>query len=148
MTNDGPSTARGVTVIERPGSGVTVQSATPSTGSYDVASATWSVGDLPAGSSATLEVRTRVSTAGSLTNSVDLTSATPDAALARAGTPAAPIATATSGAVTVTATSAPLASTGNDSGPIGQFAIVFVAIGLGLVLAGRRRGNGRQLFGV
>ena len=148
VTNDGPSTARGVTVTERPGSGVTVQSATPSTGSYDVASATWSVGDLPAGSSATLEVRTTVSTAGSLTNSVDLASATPDAALARAGTPAAPIVTATSGAVTVTATSAPLASTGSDSGPIGQFAIVFVAVGLGLVLAGRRRGNGRQLFGV
>jgi uncharacterized repeat protein (TIGR01451 family) len=54
LTNNGPNTATGVAVSDPVTAGLTLVSATPDQGTYDVASGVWTVGTLANGESATL----------------------------------------------------------------------------------------------
>ncbi|MPQ99985.1 DUF11 domain-containing protein [Modestobacter sp. I12A-02628] len=86
VTNAGPSTAREVVLTDPLGDGVTVTSATVTSGSgsctTDASTTTvrCALGDLARGASATVEVRVTLSSSGSgaIGNSVSVTSATPD----------------------------------------------------------------------
>ena len=60
VSNDGPADATGVQVEDVLPAGLDFVSAHADRGSYDDESGIWSVGDLPVGASATLELRTRV----------------------------------------------------------------------------------------
>jgi uncharacterized repeat protein (TIGR01451 family) len=60
VTNGGPAPATGVTVRDTLPGGLTVVSAQTGAGSVDAAGTTWTIGDLAAGSSVTLTLRTRV----------------------------------------------------------------------------------------
>ncbi|MGB2984152.1 MAG: hypothetical protein WBC63_09910, partial [Candidatus Bipolaricaulia bacterium] len=79
VTNNGPDTATGVSLTDGLPAGLAFVSATPSAGtSYDNGPGVWTVGGLPAGSSATLTVTATVDsgTGGdSLTNTVSVTAA-------------------------------------------------------------------------
>ena len=68
-TNRGPSPATGVTIADTmPTGGLTFVSATPSQGSYDAATGTWTVGSLDLQSEATLSIVTTVDQPGALVN--------------------------------------------------------------------------------
>lgn len=56
VTNDGPSSATGVAVTDRPPVDATFVSADPSAGTFDGPSGVWTIGDLAAGDSATVTV--------------------------------------------------------------------------------------------
>ena len=135
--NDAPSAARDVVVTARPGAGLAVESASATSGRYDSAAGVWSIDSSPPGTTATLTVRTRVTASGTLTNSVELASATPDARLARSGSPASPIVASSSGTVVVSAR--PLPATGNNSSDLVGTAIALVMAGAVLFVASRRR---------
>jgi uncharacterized repeat protein (TIGR01451 family)/fimbrial isopeptide formation D2 family protein len=66
--NDGPSDATGVAVTDALPADLTFVSATPSLGAYDSTSGLWTIGALPSGSQATLQLRVRTTTEGSATN--------------------------------------------------------------------------------
>ncbi len=78
VANVGPSEAVGVVVAEQPAPGLTVTGATTATGSWDAGAATWTVGTLAPGATATLTVTARTLVDGTLGNTVTVTSATPD----------------------------------------------------------------------
>ncbi|GAB3563622.1 hypothetical protein GCM10027578_07670 [Spirosoma luteolum] len=73
VTNNGPVTARNVTVKEQLGAGLTYVSANPA-GEYNSGNSTWTVGDLAAGARRTLTLQTTVGSAGTLRNTVVLAS--------------------------------------------------------------------------
>jgi uncharacterized repeat protein (TIGR01451 family) len=80
-TASGPSTTSGVKVVDTLPSGVTLVSATPSTGSCPgTATITCSLGILPGGASATVDVVVKVapSTTGTLTSTATVSAATSD----------------------------------------------------------------------
>lgn len=56
LSNDGPDEARGVVVRDQLPYGLSFVSATPSTGTYDENTGFWDIGDVPVGSSITLEL--------------------------------------------------------------------------------------------
>jgi uncharacterized repeat protein (TIGR01451 family) len=56
VTNDGPSTATGVTLEDMLPAGVTYQSSTATLGSYDLSTHTWTVGTVPVGATETLTI--------------------------------------------------------------------------------------------
>ncbi|HEU0297497.1 MAG TPA: DUF11 domain-containing protein [Anaerolineales bacterium] len=62
VTNQGPGSATGVTVKDMMPAGLTLQSATPSVGSYDSVTGLWTVGSLAPNESATLTITTTVDT--------------------------------------------------------------------------------------
>ncbi|WP_214107492.1 isopeptide-forming domain-containing fimbrial protein [Acrocarpospora catenulata] len=66
VRNAGPNDATGVVVKDTLPSGLTLLSATPSTGTY--AGDTWTVGTLPAGATVTLTVRAKATTVAETTN--------------------------------------------------------------------------------
>jgi uncharacterized repeat protein (TIGR01451 family) len=82
VSNDGPSTATGVTVVDTLPSGVTFVSASPSVGSFTIVAGvvTWNVGNLAAAGSATLTIVVNVNpqTTGQLVNSATVSSQTSD----------------------------------------------------------------------
>ena len=72
-TNRGPSDATGVVVSDVLPAEVTLTSATPSQGSYDASTGTWTVGDLALGASATLTITATVNVQGQLRNTATKT---------------------------------------------------------------------------
>ncbi len=70
VSNNGPSDATGVSVVDTLPPGVTFSSASPSQGSFDDTTGTWTVGSLADGASATLTLVVTVDsdTTGTLTN--------------------------------------------------------------------------------
>jgi uncharacterized repeat protein (TIGR01451 family) len=77
-TNLGPSPATGVVVTDQLPMGLTFVSATPSQGSYDQASGTWTVGSVAASQSAVLSITATIGQAGPLTNTATKTAANED----------------------------------------------------------------------
>lgn len=143
LTNRGPSPARQVVLVERPATGLTLTTATPSIGQFDAASGRWTLDQLDVGASATLTVRTRVTAAGTLTNAVSASSPTADAAAARAGTPSRAIVAAST--ATVAATSGGTTpATGAESASIARAAwwILLGGVGLWAITRRRRLGTG------
>ncbi len=67
-TNRGPSDASGVVVSEVLPAEVTLIVATPSQGTYEPSTGTWTVGDLPLGATATLTITATVNVAGRISN--------------------------------------------------------------------------------
>jgi uncharacterized repeat protein (TIGR01451 family) len=67
-SNNGPDTATGVTVTDLSPAGLELIYAIPDVGTFDMASATWTIGSLPMGDTATLTVRARVTGHGTLEN--------------------------------------------------------------------------------
>lgn len=67
LANAGPSTATGIQVRSQLPAGLTLRTATPSTGNYNSSTGTWSVPSLVAGTSATLVFGATVETASSVT---------------------------------------------------------------------------------
>ncbi len=72
VNNAGPDAAASVMVRDTLPSGVTFQSATPAVGSYDPSSRVWTIPNLPADGSATLEIRVVVDTPGDKNNSAEI----------------------------------------------------------------------------
>src|SRR5262249_47186552 len=73
LTDKGPSDATGVQVTDLLPSGLTLQSATPSQGTYNSATGLWTVGAMPSGSTQTLTLTARVDTPESHTNTATVT---------------------------------------------------------------------------
>ncbi|PJK13998.1 hypothetical protein CO613_08425 [Lysobacteraceae bacterium NML07-0707] len=76
VTNNGPSTATGVSVNEQLPSGYTLVSASATVGSYSAP--TWTIGDLANGATATLTLKATVNATGDYTNTATVTATTPD----------------------------------------------------------------------
>ncbi len=78
VRNNGPSSAAGVQVLEKPGAGVRIDSAQPSEGAWDGASSTWTIGALASGAEATLTLTATMTGAGTLTNAASVSADTVD----------------------------------------------------------------------
>ncbi|PUZ26065.1 hypothetical protein DCC81_17645 [Chitinophaga parva] len=76
--NDGPSTATNVVVTDAWPSGYTFVSATPSVGTYDVATGLWTIGTLASGTSQTLNITGTVKSTGTYDNTASITGAEKD----------------------------------------------------------------------
>ena len=76
VTNNGPDAASGVSVADALPAGLTLVSATPSTGSY--AAGVWAVGNMANGASATLSIVATVTTHTAVTNTATASSTTYD----------------------------------------------------------------------
>jgi uncharacterized repeat protein (TIGR01451 family) len=74
VTNDGPADQTDVVITDTPGPGLTISSATASTGTWDGTAGTWTVPTLAAGANATLTVSATATAVGTLTNTAALTS--------------------------------------------------------------------------
>lgn len=80
LRNDGPSVATGVSVRDRLPAGVTFTNSTPSQGSYDSATGTWTAGTLANAGTATLLIRGTVGQSLGVTNTAEVFAADqPDA---------------------------------------------------------------------
>ncbi|MDQ1612402.1 MAG: hypothetical protein QOG00_2333 [Pyrinomonadaceae bacterium] len=78
VTNAGPSNAAGITVRDQLPAGLTFVSATPAA-SYNSVSGVWTVGSINSGANATLQIVARVTAAGTITNTAQVTaSGAPD----------------------------------------------------------------------
>ncbi|MET1259864.1 gliding motility-associated C-terminal domain-containing protein [Flagellimonas sp. DF-77] len=73
VTNDGPSDATAVVVTDLLASGYAFDSANASTGTYEALNGSWTVGNLPNGSTETLTIEAVVLPEGSYTNTAELT---------------------------------------------------------------------------
>ncbi|MFS4448983.1 gliding motility-associated C-terminal domain-containing protein [Maribacter sp. 2307UL18-2] len=73
LTNDGPSEATGVVVTDLLQSGYTYLS-DDGGGTYNSASGLWSIGDVPSGTSVSLNLTTGINTTGSYANQAEVTS--------------------------------------------------------------------------
>ncbi len=78
ITNSGPDPATSVTVGDSLPSGMTFVSSAPSQGSYSSTSGVWTVGSLANGANATLQIVASVDTAGTKTNTAQVTAADQD----------------------------------------------------------------------
>ncbi|WP_426621383.1 DUF7507 domain-containing protein [Microbacterium sp. As-52] len=78
VTNEGPSAAAGVVLDELLPVGFMLTGATPSTGTWSMEDARWTVGTLLPGDSETITVTATVNTEGQLTNTATASSRTPD----------------------------------------------------------------------
>ena len=72
LNNDGPDTATNVAVLDQLPEGVTFVSVTPSQGTYSNTTGIWTVGSVASGSSATLSLVGRIDSAGTRTNSAQV----------------------------------------------------------------------------
>jgi large repetitive protein len=75
VSNSGPSTATGVSVLDQLPEGLTFVSATASQGSYDAATGIWTVGTIASEGNATLDLVAVVDTAGVKTNTAEVLTA-------------------------------------------------------------------------
>jgi uncharacterized repeat protein (TIGR01451 family) len=73
LINAGPSNATNVAVKDLLPAGLTFVSATPSAGTYTSGTGVWAVASLTSGASATLQIVTLVSSAGTITNTAQVT---------------------------------------------------------------------------
>lgn len=71
--NAGPDAAPGVKVTDRVPAGLSVRAAHPSQGTFDSSTNVWSVGTIPVGGDATLELVMRVNDPGTFTNVAEVT---------------------------------------------------------------------------
>lgn len=78
VTNNGPSAAAGVVVTDTPSDGLTIELATPSVGTWDMANSQWLVGTLASGASASIVVMARAGLVGDWANVVNASAVTPD----------------------------------------------------------------------
>jgi large repetitive protein len=78
VTNLGPDTARDVVVTDAIPAGLTLDTATPSDGTYDPGTGAWTVGDLADGATETLVLATTVTEAGDRRNAATATTTTYD----------------------------------------------------------------------
>ncbi len=72
LRNAGPNAPSGVAVRNRLPEGLDFQSSIASVGVYDPTGGIWTIGDVPVGASATLQVTARVSRAGNLVNTAEV----------------------------------------------------------------------------
>ena len=72
-TNNGPSDATGINIVDKLPSGYNLVSVTPSIGTYTPANGLWNVGGLTNTSSATLTVVATINETGNYTNSAEVT---------------------------------------------------------------------------
>ena len=75
LSNNGPSQATGVQVLEQVPGGTTFVSAVPSRGTYNQATGLWNVGSINAGISATLQLTVTVNTAAVISNTAQIIAA-------------------------------------------------------------------------
>lgn len=75
VTNDGPSPATGVAVSDPLPAGLVFVSSAPSQGSYSSTTGVWTIGTLPAGSTATITITVRVLQIGAINNVAEVSSA-------------------------------------------------------------------------
>ena len=73
VANQGPSPATGVQVTELLSAGLDFESAAPSQGAYDPATGLWTVGAIANGGNAGLTITARVTQAGTVTNTANVT---------------------------------------------------------------------------
>ena len=78
VTNNGPSAASDVKVLEDIPNSLKFIKAIASKGTYDAKSQVWTIGKLASGSSVTLEIVTKVLSVGNITNPVEVTTKTPE----------------------------------------------------------------------
>jgi uncharacterized repeat protein (TIGR01451 family) len=76
--DNGPASALNSVVTDHIPAGTTFVAATPSSGSYNAISGSWTVGTLLPGASASLTLQVRVTVAGAIVNSATAASDTPD----------------------------------------------------------------------
>jgi len=75
LLNSGPDTATNVVVTDRLPIGLVFVSATPTQGSYDPATGLWTVGTVPAGTTAIMQVTAIVTGTTAITNTAEVTAA-------------------------------------------------------------------------
>ncbi len=75
LTNAGPSTATGVTVLDRLNAGVSLVSATATNGNYVAATGVWTVGPIAAGAAARLTIIAQVIQVGTFINTAEVMTA-------------------------------------------------------------------------
>jgi uncharacterized repeat protein (TIGR01451 family) len=75
LTNAGPSTATGVTVLDRLNAGVSLVSATATNGNYSAATGVWTVGPIAAGAAARLTLIAQVLQVGTFVNTAEVMTA-------------------------------------------------------------------------
>lgn len=75
VSNAGPDAATGVAVLDQLPAGLTFVSSTPSQGTYSSATGIWTVGSIASGGSATLQIVATVATAGTKTNTAQVSAA-------------------------------------------------------------------------
>jgi uncharacterized repeat protein (TIGR01451 family)/LPXTG-motif cell wall-anchored protein len=136
--NDSNDAAVNVVVAEHPGNGLQITAATATSGTFDLATATWTIPTLPPGSTATLHVTTKLVASGHLVNAVSATSATDD--------PATP-ATSAAGIDVAARPVPPLPNTGIDIVPMLQTAGALILLGGGILLISSRRRRSRLVDG-
>lgn len=79
VTNNGPADATGVTVADQLPSGLTFNSSTASKGTYNSGNSTWTIGNLAANETATLDINATVNNIPStITNFAQVITASPD----------------------------------------------------------------------
>jgi uncharacterized repeat protein (TIGR01451 family) len=72
LTNDGPDTATGVSVLDQLPAGLAFVTSTQTQGTYNSGTGVWTVGDLASGASATLTLTATFSGTGSVTNTAQV----------------------------------------------------------------------------
>ena len=78
VTNNGPDTATGTTASDLLPAGLTLLTATPSTGAYTAATGAWNIGTMANGATQTLVIVARVTTHTAVANTASVTSTTLD----------------------------------------------------------------------
>ncbi|OLF15956.1 hypothetical protein BU204_18790 [Actinophytocola xanthii] len=158
-TNDGPSSAPGVSVLDRLPAGVTLLSARADRGEFDPATGFWALGPVAPGDSPSLTLTVRLDRVGQLTNTATLTAAgvfdaTADDDTASSVTevtatpppspaPQAPPGSGGGGQVPSDDDEPPLAFTGYAVLRWLAAGLLLVLAGVGFVLGGRRRSRRR-----
>ncbi|MCU1367471.1 MAG: hypothetical protein JWN39_3110, partial [Ilumatobacteraceae bacterium] len=76
VTNDGPTNTTGVMVTDLLPAGLQYTGSTPSVGTYDSSTGVWNIGPMADGAVVTLVLDARVTTAGTLTTTAEVTAST------------------------------------------------------------------------